>query len=520
MISRIDIEIIRNLLVAASEEMATTVIRTSRSTTVRELLDFSTAIFDAEGRNVAQAARMPVHMNSMEPCLRYLLEHYFNARDLAPGDVIGTNDPYSGGQHLPDLLTFRPAFMGGKLIAFAGVLCHHVDIGGGAAGGYNAKAMEIFHEGLRIPPVKLARFVTPDDTSLRFITKNVREPDEYVGDLVAQLSAMDVAVRKIEAIATKYGRRLFEGALDRICEQSSAEVRRILQALPDGKGRFAQFVDGDGQTDEEKTIVATVEKKGTRIAVDLTECSGQSQGPVNATLSSTLSACYFALSAVLAPKVPVNAGAFCHFDVVTRPGSIVDCQPPVPVVSRMLVCHKVIMAIWGALAEIYPAMVPAAYYGSSYPYSHAFPVERGVRVYFDSEVGGWGATARNDGVSGYAAGFHNAANTPIEVVEATYPVQFACYELRRGSGGSGRHAGGDGIRRSWVVAADGVFSANMDGFKHGAYGLAGAKSGEPARLYVDRAGQRIMLSSKLANFPIKRNDRITLETAGGGGWGQ
>lgn len=520
MISRIDTEIIRNLLIAAAEEMAITVVRTSRSTTVRDLLDFSTAIFDSEGRNIAQAVRMPVHMNSMEPCLRHILKHHVNVRDLVPGDVIGTNDPYNGGQHLPDLLTFRPAFMGKKIIAFAGVLCHHVDIGGGAAGGYNAKATEIFHEGLRIPPVKLARFVTPEEISMRFITTNVREPEEYLGDFTAQLSAMDVAIRKIETIAMKYGKRRFVQAVDRICDQSSNEVRRILQALPDGKGRFLQQIDGDGLTDDEKTIIATVEKKGTRISVDLTECSRQSQGPVNATLSSTLSACYFAISSVVAPRVPVNAGAFSHFDVVTTRGSIVDCEPPAPVVSRMLVCHKVIMAIWGALAEIYPAMVPAAYYGSSYPYSHAFPIDRGVRVYFDSEVGGWGATAKNDGVSGLAAGFHNASNTPIEIVEAAYPIQFSCYELRKGSGGVGRYKGGDGIRRSWIVEADGAFNANMDGFKHGAYGLGGASSGEPARLYVERAGERIMLSSKLANFPIKKGDRITLETAGGGGWGE
>jgi len=188
-IDPVRLEVIRNALVAAAEEMSITIWRTSRSTVVREILDYSTAVFDADGRNIAQSARIPVHLNSMSDCLRAILERFIPLDQWNDGDVIVTNDPYSGGQHLPDIQTFRPVFVDGARVAIVGTLCHHVDVGGGAAGSYYAGATEIFQEGIRIPPIHLIRKGAMCGDILALFLANVRTPVEREGDLAAQSAA-------------------------------------------------------------------------------------------------------------------------------------------------------------------------------------------------------------------------------------------------------------------------------------------------------------------------------------------
>ena len=193
------LEIVSHALVSAAEEMSITVWRTSRSTTVRELLDYSTAVFDGQGRNIAQAARMPVHLNSMELCLQEIIARHLPLERWHEGDVVVTNDPYCGGQHLPDFLAFKPVFVDGRRIAITCVLIHHVDVGGGAAGGYNAHAVEIFQEGLRLPPVKIVRAGEMQDDLFATILQNVREPETFRGDFLSQIAALEVGARAIRA---------------------------------------------------------------------------------------------------------------------------------------------------------------------------------------------------------------------------------------------------------------------------------------------------------------------------------
>ncbi|MEJ1159677.1 hydantoinase B/oxoprolinase family protein [Prosthecomicrobium sp. N25] len=521
-IGPVRVEIIRNALVAAAEEMSITIWRTSRSTVVREILDFSTAVFDAEGRQIAQSARIPVHLNSMSACLERLIADFIPLADWHEGDVVVTNDPYSGGQHLPDIQTFRPVFHQGRRVAIVGTLCHHVDVGGGAAGSYYADAREIFQEGIRIPPLKLVERGVPNRAVMDLVLANVRQPDETSGDLQAQIAALGIGARALERIAAKYGPADLAAAMAAILDGSEAMMRAAIAGLPDGTASFVELVDDDGQTEGPIRLEVRLDKAGDRIRLDFAGSSPQVQGPVNNTRAMTESAVYYALLAALGTDIPANSGCYRPIEVVLPPGSVVDARFPAPVTGRMVVNHRIATAVFGALAAIVPERIPAAYYAISYVYALATVEASGRRrVYFDIEVGGWGGHAGGDGASALSCGLHNNTNAPIEMVEAKYPVTFLRYGLLPDSGGPGRHRGGLGLVREFRLDAPaGSLSTNFERFRHPPYGLAGGRPGSLSRTTVTRADGTVEpLRSKVSGVPIRAGDVVTIETSGGGGWG-
>lgn len=515
-------EVIRNALVTAAEEMSLTIWRTSRSTVVREILDFSTAVFDAEGRNVAQSARIPVHLNSMSDCLRHILEHAIPLERWEDGDVVVTNDPYSGGQHLPDIQTFRPVFVDGQRVAIVGTLCHHVDVGGGAAGSYYAGATEIFQEGIRIPPLFLARKGVLNDGVFEMLLHNIRQPDETRGDLQAQIAALGVGARAVSRIAAKYGTGSLGAAMAQIQAGSERMVRAALAALPDGESRFEELVDDDGQSDTPIRLCLRVVKQGDGITLDFTGSSAQVPGPVNNTPAMTCSAVYYALLAALGGDIPANSGCYGPISVILPEGSVVNARFPAPVAGRMVVNHRIATAVFGALAHFMPGRIPAAYYAISYVYALSTQKPDGKRqVYFDIEVGGWGGHAGGDGASALSCGLHNNTNAPIEMVETRYPVTFTRYGLIPDSGGAGTHRGGLGLVREWRLEAEsGSLSTNFERFRIPPYGLEGGQPGSLSRTTVHRAdGSAESLRSKVSGIPLRKGDVVTIETSGGGGHG-
>jgi len=515
-------EVIRNALVTAAEEMSLTIWRTSRSTVVREILDFSTAVFDAEGRNVAQSARIPVHLNSMSDCLRHILEHAIPLERWEDGDVVVTNDPYSGGQHLPDIQTFRPVFVDGQRVAIVGTLCHHVDVGGGAAGSYYAGATEIFQEGIRIPPLFLARKGVLNDGVFEMLLHNIRQPDETRGDLQAQIAALGVGARAVSRIAAKYGTGSLGAAMAQIQAGSERMVRAALAALPDGESRFEELVDDDGQSDTPIRLCLRVVKRGDGITLDFTGSSPQVPGPVNNTPAMTCSAVYYALLAALGGDIPANSGCYGPISVVLPEGSVVNARFPAPVAGRMVVNHRIATAVFGALAHFMPGRIPAAYYAISYVYALSTQKPDGKRqVYFDIEVGGWGGHAGGDGASALSCGLHNNTNAPIEMVETRYPVTFTRYGLIPDSGGAGTHRGGLGLVREWRLEAEtGSLSTNFERFRIPPYGLEGGQPGSLSRTTVRRAdGAAESLRSKVSGIALRKGDVVTIETSGGGGHG-
>lgn len=521
-IDPVRLEVIRNALVAAAEEMSITIWRTSRSTVVREILDFSTAVFDAQGRNIAQSARIPVHLNSMSDCLRTILDRFIPLDQWNDGDVIVTNDPYSGGQHLPDIQTFRPVFVDGERVAIVGTLCHHVDVGGGAAGSYYAGATEVFHEGVRIPPLRLVDRGTLNGGVFEMLLHNVRQPDETRGDLNAQIAALGVGARAVERIALKYGSASLSAAMAAILDGSERMMRAALAAIPDGEASFVELVDDDGQSDEPIRLEVRIVKKGERLTINFAGSSPQVRGPVNNTPAMTHSAVYYALLAALGGDIPANSGCYRSVDVLLPEGSVVNAVFPAPVAGRMVVNHRIATAMFGALAQLIPQRIPAAYYAISYVYALQTVNASGKRrVYFDIEVGGWGGHVGGDGASALSCGLHNNTNAPIEMVEAKYPVTFMRYGLLPDSGGAGEHRGGLGLVREWRLDAEtGTLSTNFERFRHAPYGLKGGREGSLSSTTVIHAdGSRVSLRSKVSGVRLSKGDVVRIETSGGGGYG-
>ncbi|MDW4499383.1 hydantoinase B/oxoprolinase family protein [Sulfitobacter sp. D35] len=515
------LEIVSAALVSAAEEMSVTVWRTSRSTTVRELLDYSTAVFDGQGHNVAQAARMPVHLNSMELCLHHIARHHIPLDEWREGDVIVTNDPYCGGQHLPDFIAFKPVFKDGARIAITCVLIHHVDVGGGAAGGYNAHAVEVFQEGLRVPPVRIVRAGEMQQDLFDTILQNVREPETFRGDFLSQIAALDVGARAMLRLADRYGTRTLTDIGAALLDHAEHEMRAALTALPDGSYAAEDFVDGDGLDDRQKRIAVRLTIEGDRIALDFDGTDPQARGPINATMATTTSAVYYAVIAACGVTGTVNAGCYRPITVRAPEGCLVNAAFPAPVSMRMLPGHRIATAVLRAFAQAIPERIPASYYGTTF--NHAVNIRHADgrrQVYFDAELGGWGAHPDRDGPNALAAGFHNGQNTPVEMIEALFPLRFQRYGLVPDSGGAGRRRGGLGLVRSWeFLAAHGLLNTSFDAFASRPYGLEGGAPGRGGALRVTRDGVTTELAAKTIGHVLKAGDVVEMETPGGGGHG-
>ena len=518
----VDVEIIRNALTAAANEMDATVWRTSRSTIVRELLDYSTAVFDAEGNNLAQSARIPSHLNSMSHLLRELLDKYVDPAEWHPGDVVATNDPYCGGQHLPDIVTFQPVFHAGARVGFVGTLCHHIDVGGLAAGSYAATATEIFQEGLRIPPLKLVAAGVPNAGVWAMIRQNVRKPDLLLGDLQSQLASLEVGAAAMRRLAERYGTERFVEASRRILDGSEAAMRAAIGRMPDGVYEFEDMLDDDGvDIGQPIRLHVRLTIAGDTLTADLSGCSPQARGPVNATLASAAAAVMFAVISASDEPLAVNAGCYRPIRVIAPEGLCVNARAPAPVAHRIAVTHRLLNAMHGALHGAVPERIPAAYYGNSYVVSFQTVPEDGPReVLVEIEIGGSGGHPSKDGVNAFSSGMHNNSNIPVEMIETGLPLTVRHYALLPGSGGAGRQRGGLGLVREWrVECAACIFTANMDRFAHAPYGLAGGAPAAVGRLLLLRDGTQTPIPPKTDGMRLRRGDVVRLETSGGGGFG-
>ncbi len=520
-IGPVELEILRSALTAAAAEMDVTIWRTSRSTVVRELLDYSTAVFDPDGYNVAQSARIPQHLNSMGAGLLTVLRDFLPADRWEDGDVVITNDPYCGGQHIPDILAFRAVFVAGRRVAIVGTLCHHLDMGGISAGSYGATATEIFQEGLRIPPLKLLRRGVMNGEVLAMMRQNVRRPDMLWGDLQAQLASLAVGEANLQRLADRVGVPRLLAACAQLLDGSERAMRAVIGRIPDGEYAFEDWIDDDGLTPDRIRIHALVTVHGEAMTVDLSGCGPQALGPVNATLASSLSAVFYAVMACADEPIPANAGCYRPVTVVAPAGSIVNAQSPAPVANRVTATHRLATTILGALAQAVPERIPAAYYGASYVCAFQTIAADGTRaVLVEIEVGGGGAHPAGDGVSAYSHGMHNNANIPVEMIESELPLTITEYGLMPGTGGTGRYRGGEGLVREWRIdCPEAVFTANLERFKVRPYGLQGGGPGSAGRLLHVRDGVAEALPSKIGNLRLRRGDVIRLETSGGGGFG-
>jgi N-methylhydantoinase B len=513
--------IISHGLHAIAQEMGEKLVRSAHSTIIREARDCSTSLLDRHGRIIAQAQFCPIHMNSFGKVFE-AFSRRFDLSKIKPNEGLITNDPYSGAQHLNDIVVFTPVFHRDQLVAFSASLGHHIDVGGGAAGP-NAKAIDVYSEGLRIPLLKFDLDKDLGDGMLeQFIRINVRPPDQVMGDIYAQLAANHVGRTRFLEMLDRFGDDAVILAAEELQDYSERLAREAIAAIPDGVYQAEDFVDDNGFTAEPLRVAVKIIVHGNSLSVDLSGSAPQTKGMINSPVASTISSVYGALALLLGGgKIPVNDGLYRPISDVHVPhGSFLNPDQPVAVRARNNACHRVYNAIMRAMAPVVPNQVLTSGHDTTNAIGMGHMGRDGYRVYMEVVGGGWGSCADADGadvVDGYVG---NCSNVPVESLEKDYPfMRVEEYALRRGSAGAGAQRGGLGARRVYRILDEDVsFNCYSDRFRIAPWGLFGGQPGERSGFTVERDGELIHLDSKV-NFPLQKDDRLIVETAGGGGYG-
>lgn len=520
-------EVVKNALYAAAEEMKVVLAKTAYSPLLKVAGDYSCGLFDVRGDMVAQGPDLPIHLGSMPLAVQAVIRAW---PAVAPGDVFIHNDPYFGGSHLPDVNVVTPAFHDGTLLGYACVRAHWPDIGSATPGSYGATT-EIYGEGLRLPPVRLRVAGEPNPEVEAIIFTNVRTPDERRGDMRAQIAANLRGVSRLQALAAKYGAERLTRIMQEVMDYSERMMRAALAALPDGTAVFEDFCDGDGiveegdKEDQPFWIRMRVDKQGDRLTVDFAGTDRQVAGPMNAPLAVTASGIYTAIKMVADPhdQVPPNSGCWRPVTLRAEPGTVVHATLPAPVVyANHEISHRVCDMLFGALAQLVPDRVMACSQGTSAILTlGGVDYRTGERyVSYETIKGGFGARPTKDGINGASAGISNTMNTPIEILEASFPVRVERYALVPDSGGAGRWRGGLGVDRLWRILGEPAHVAVCcERTKSPPFGIAGGRAGGAARVAViGLDGAEREMNSKGA-FTVPPGAQIWLRAPGAGGYG-
>lgn len=515
----VDLELFRNRLTSVTEEMGAVLEHTGFSPNIHARRDFSCAIFDAGGNMVAHAAHIPVHLGSTPLSVRIAIER----TRMAPGDVIMLNDPYAGGTHLPDVTLVAPVHLGSRSTPFAYVAnrAHHADIGGSSPGSM-ALATEIYQEGLRIPPVHLVRggHVLEDVRAL--FLANTRVESERLGDLNAQLSALARGRERIAELVARFGARTITTAMAELQAYSARMVRRFVARIPRGRWSARDWLEDDGFGSGPLVLQATIERRGGELQVDFTGSAAQVKGPVNTNLAVTTSAVFYVVAAVVGREIPANQGMLAPVRIRAPEGSIVNCRFPAAVAGgNVETSQRIVDVLLRALANALPAEIPAASCGTMTNLSLGGYDSIRTRPfsYYETVGGGCGGGPRRPGASALQTHMTNTLNTPVEVLEAYYPLEVRRYAVRRGSGGDGAHPGGDGIDREIRVLVESEMTLLAERRKLPPYGLAGGEAGRPGIDSIKERGTARRISAK-TTVRLHPGDSLRVQTPGGGGWGR
>ena len=519
--------VIKNSLYAAAEEMKVVLAKTAYSPILKVAGDYSCGIFDISGQMVAQGPDLPIHLGSMPDAVKAVVSAF---ETFEEGDVFIHNDPYFGGSHLPDVNVVSPAFYNDKLIGFACIRAHWPDVGSASPGSYGA-VTEIYGEGLRLPPVKLYSKGLLNKDVDAIIFANVRTPDERRGDLGAQIAANRRATERLGALADKYGVDVLVATMAEVLNYSEKMMRTLLARLPDGKSTFEDFCDGDGVIEEgdaeDQTfqIKMTVEKTGEHISVDFSGTDDAVSGPMNAPLSVTASGVFCALKTIIDPDglIPPNSGCWRTITVSAPKGCVLNAEFPSPVVyANHEISHRVCDMTFGAVAEFWSDNTMACSQGTSAVITFGGEDPRNKQRYVSYETikGGFGARPNKDGINAIASGISNTMNTPIEILEMSFPVRVDEYVLVTDSGGAGRFRGGLGASRTWTVLDHKArASACLERTKSAPFGLSGGKPGLAAKIWTEAPNGDKGIAPGKGGFDVPNGGQIHLRVPGSGGFG-
>ncbi len=535
--SAASLAIFSSLFASVAEEMGVTLARAAYSPNIKERLDFSCALFWGDGRLLAQAAHIPVHLGAMPASVQAAITH---CTPFAAGDVVIVNDPYQGGNHLPDITIVSPVFVDHQPTNhqspdfFVASRAHHADVGGMSPGSMPLST-EIYQEGIIIPPIKLIDAGRRNNAVWQLILRNVRTPDERRGDLAAQLAAHVTGEKRLQDIVARYGLAETTLQAQALIDYAQKLTKAAISQIPDGRYTFTDYLDDDGQASHQPIpLTVTLSVTGSQMTVDFTGTAAAVRGNLNAVPAITVSAVAYCVRcvalALLQTDLPMNQGAFAPVTVMIPPGSLLDPHPPHAVAAgNVETSQRITDVVFGALAQALPGIIPAASQGTMNNVTFGAALHTTAQhdkekkptpfAYYETIGGGAGAGPQADGGSGLHVHMSNTLNTPVEALEYQFPLRIEAYARREGSGGHGRYCGGDGLIRAIRFLAPATVTVTSERRKQGPYGLQGGTAGQPGQNSLIHQGQTTILPGKFTH-EVTTDDILRLETPGGGGWGK
>jgi N-methylhydantoinase B len=535
------LEIYRALYTSVAEEMGIALRRTAFSPNIKERRDYSCAVFDSSGRVIAQGDHMPVHLGSMPMAVAAALR----AVAIAPGDVVALNDPFAGGTHLPDVTLVMGVFgqaAGGRrqtagttkpvspasrrlppasCLFFVANRAHHADIGGATPGSMGV-ATDVYGEGVRIPPIRIVRNGEIDAGVMQLILANVRGHDERRGDFQAQIGSLKTGEARLIEIVQRRGAREATEYAAHLIAYSARLMRHAIGLIPDGGYEAEDALDDDGVNVNEVPIRVRVTVKGERAHVDFSGSSPQVAGAINAVEAITVSAVSYVFRCLIVGDVPASAGLMEPIEVIAPAGTIVNANHPAAVAGgNVETSQRIVDVLFKALAQALPDRIPAASQGTMNNLTiGGIDTRTGKEFsYYETVAGGMGARPTLDGISAIHTHMTNSLNTPAEALEYAYPLRVREYRIRKGSGGKGKHRGGDGAIREIETLVPARMALLSDRRKRAPYGLNGGESGEPGRSEIIHNNRALRIASK-GSWQLEAGDRVRIESPGGGGFGK
>ncbi|UCH90248.1 MAG: hydantoinase B/oxoprolinase family protein [Thermoplasmata archaeon] len=514
------LEVIKSALISIPEEMGTVLKRTAYSVNIKERMDASCAVFDSGGGLIAQAEHIPVHLGSMPIAVEFILDNYESR--LYDGDQLLMNDPYLGGTHIPDLTVVKPVFLRKKLVGFTANRAHHADMGGSVPGSMPGVSSDIFQEGLRLPPCKVLERGLENLEILRVLEANTRTPEERLGDLRAQCAANMVGAKRLLEFIEKYSYSGYERFVTDLQSYSRRRMLHAIQQINKGTYRAIEYLDDDGVSDEPVKLSVVVKVSSSYLTFDFGGSAPESPGNLNAPAAVTTACVFYAVRCITDPTIPPNRGCFEPIRINIPSGTILNPREGAAVsAGNVETSQRVADLIFSALAPALPEKLGGQSQGTMNNTVIGGPNPSGGEFsYYETIGGGEGALPYRAGQSGIQVHMTNTANTPIEALESIFPLRVESYEFISGSGGSGVHRGGDGLRRALRVLVDGtVLSIQSERRKFTPKGSFGGEDGRVGKNYLIRNGKKIPLPGKTITNLLK-NDVVVIESPGGGGYGK
>ncbi|MCE7742707.1 MAG: hydantoinase B/oxoprolinase family protein [Candidatus Heimdallarchaeota archaeon] len=520
--SLIEAQVINQALTNVALETGIVLQRSAFSPNIRDRLDFSSAIMDKDGRLIAQAEHIPVHLGAMPEGVQALIKH-FGKENILDGDIYIANNPYLGGTHLPDIAVVKPIFFDNSLVGYIANRCHHADVGGVVPGSMPSGKYTLEEEGYIINPTVLERNGVLNQEWFNEFLSNIRVPDERKGDIQAQLASTKIGEKKFHSLLKKYSLDRVQQIIDFLNERSKNASLELIRTIPENKRvSFTDYMDNDGVKDAPIGITAEVERKGDKLIIDYSKTESQVEGNINATYAVTLSATYYIIRCLVSREYATNSGLYEPLEIITKKGTLIDPLPPAGVAAgNVETSQRITDVMIGVFSQLFPEIVPAASSGTMNNTIIGGVGPNGVQfTYYETIAGGIGAGKDYAPPNAKHSHMTNTRNTSVEVLEKYYPLRIHEYSILPNTGGEGMWSGSNGVRRTIELVADeAILSIQSERRKYSPFGLFGGKVGAKGKNLLKTPDETIVLPSKVTK-KIKKGDIVIIETPGGGGYGK